>query len=327
MSTSMMIRKRTLIGEFANIGPFRSTHSKDSRIRKMMSEEGENNRVSLYLAQHVKNHEWYKMQMLHDLGHRDFIILDNGAFEGGALAHIDLANLTEQILEHNHMNKFAVIAPDYPGEDPNKTWESAVEFDQLLQKRGLRDRVYMFYVPQGRPRNRDDIRYQIEILASETEGKSPSRVDGVCFSILASPIAMGALGTSKDVESRIKLIDWLLRTEPENMKKVLDRLYVHWLGLFNAPGELELIPAFLREHNLDGSRLINSFDSAAAWKAGYLHQLFETADTERSRLPKPNLDAILDLDWVLEDARSVHYGVLNSKYIRNIAKGIREFKL
>jgi hypothetical protein len=259
-------------------------------------------RVSLVLAHHLHGHltnpdanltGYWNMTVDH-IDSKELVIVDNGAFEKATLSISQLLDVTEELVRVTD-KKFAVIAPDFPGEDAEIGWRAARDFNQALIERKLRDRVFVFFVPQGLPGQPDDIADGL-FFARDADW-----IDGVCISILASPIAIygGSSSSSKRVmaqftcDARIKLINYLIDTEPKLVESIWDKKYVHFLGLFNWPEEVDM-----------WSRYPNSFDSAAPLKIAALvaggHNWGGVAECS----PKLEVDVISQSGQVLETVRN-----------------------
>ena len=329
--------KKKLVAEFANIAPFHALGTAPTlEIQRLVKKEQQRGRVQLYLAQHVKTIPLYREELQSDLKRDDIelVILDNGAFEGGALDAVDLAQLVNGlVLGHGEewpVRKLAIIAPDFPGENPQLTVDGLHELQEELSSRRLRELVQIFYVPQGRRGRVDDICMQIKWLAESIEWHNSKGqkvdsgiVDGICFSILASPIAMDAKTSEEKMKSRLGLLGRLAEADLASLQEVLATKYVHWLGLFNAPGELWHVIEIADELEVSVSDLMNSFDSASPWKAGFLGQLYEMSPLKWLAVPKPDVDVITDPGVAWESKQQGVIGLLNCRYVRECAAAIR----
>lgn len=246
-------------------------------------------KVSLVLANHLYNAVpgYFDMTIKHMKTH-DLVIVDNGAFEGETLTINELISVVKSLHDQLPMCKFAVVAPDYPGESSIRTIASAAEFHDCLCAAGLRSKVFLFFVPQG---ERGDIDDYVEALRFAAE--SPA-IDGVCFSILASPIAVygTSMVTDFSKNARIVLLEHLFKEHRELMSNLFNNKYIHCLGLFNYPAEVFHLPYG-----------VNSFDSAAPLKIAYYYALNSTTvemkNIYNDRTPKVEIDVIRDSEEVL----------------------------
>lgn len=213
---------------YAHIAPFGSGLE--------LAKIGKRNDVNLLLAQHLAKDNGYDFGYILDCFQREVLIIDNGAFEGGALSIEEMIDVLVWLSHaadlHEPYAKVGVVAPDYPL-DAERTKLSAREFCVALDEAVLSGKIhspfaenlFVLMVPQGPLGDTRAIEDQIRAVV-----KDEIQADGVCLSILNAPNAVKHKNPP-DAYSRT-LLRACLEDDASSCKGFSDGLYVHYLGLF-----------------------------------------------------------------------------------------------
>ena len=159
-------------------------------------------------------------------GRGDFLIMDNGAFELGQSYH------PEKLIElGTRCGASAIVLPDYPNQDPDRTVLAAIALIPEIKAAGF----YTMFVPQSK------IGYIEDWLQAYKWAAENDDIDIIGMSILGMPNAMPYI---PKCYARVVLTTILLDRGWFNINK-----YHHYLGLNSAPN-LEL-PSLIQMNVLD----------------------------------------------------------------------------
>ena len=219
----------------------------------------------------------------------DTVILDNSAFEfKRALSADEIFGF----IERSGIEPTYVVAPDYPFEDWEVTWESTLKFIEEVK-----DKPYkVMAVPQSKKGDyRGWIKGYREML------KHPD-VEIIGMSILGIPNAFSGLTGTDDVAfNRVFATQYLLDTGVVQP----GWKWHHYLGLGNGPREL------LMQRRLG---LIDSNDSSSPFWHGHLGRRFDES-TWGLRDGKSKLEVVFD---IAEDPDSIRTINSNIKYMESV---------
>lgn len=171
----------------------------------------------------------------------DFIILDNGAYEGETMFHLDImARLRPQV----------VVLPDFLLQPWRKTWHAAIAFLDLVYDRDWATGVEFLYIPQSLP---GDLHGFIE---SYQEAVSDRRITW-----LGIPRAM-AYAITDNLLARVEFARMVHRDHPG--------LKLHAFGMVN--GDIHELP-YLAQAG------VTSIDSSApVWRGWHARSLTKPED-------------------------------------------------
>lgn len=206
----------------------------------------------------------------------DFIIMDNGAFELGESYEpsklIELANIVKAD---------AVVLPDYPAQDANRTISAANSLGPRVKDAGF----LTFFAPQSRVGEME------EWIDAYCWGAGNDAIDIVGMSILAIPNALPYIPRSY---ARVVMTQLLYDRGLFNAEK-----YHHFLGL-NAGPNLE-IPTLIEMGAMD------SCDSSNPVWAGICGQMYTPmAD---SFLMTRKIDKHVDFNYPMTSSEFVHSAI------------------
>lgn len=156
----------------------------------------------------------------------DYIYLDNGAFENGIpMSNRSIINAAEKV------GADCLVAPDYPGEEPEKTYKAHMDFIEQLERVGLLDEYDVMGVPQtlgGDSREYTDL---IKRMLDTEE------INVIGISKLAVPNALKGLSNfnmSPEI-NRTTVAQAVVNLWPERLQETR----IHFLGMFSQPWELD----------------------------------------------------------------------------------------
>jgi hypothetical protein len=206
----------------------------------------------------------------------DFIIMDNGAFElGESYEPSKLIELGRRVKAD------AVVLPDYPGQDAERTINAAIRLSQQVKDAGF----MTFFAPQSR------LGATEEWIAAYRWGAENPDIDIIGMSILGIPNALPHIPRSY---ARVVMTQLLYDRGVFARDK-----YHHYLGL-NAGPNLEL-PALIEMQALD------SCDSSNPVWAGICGQMYTPmAD---SFLMTRKIDKHVDFDYPMTSNEYVHSAI------------------
>lgn len=154
----------------------------------------------------------------------DMIILDNSAFEFGR--PIETEELLK-LIDESGIRPTHVVAPDYPGQPWRKTYESACNFIETLDKLGRLSEFKIMAVPQS---EMGEFAEWIQCYHSLTELQY---ADVVGMSILGIPNAFCSLTGTSDIATNRIFATMFLKE-----RGMIASKWHHYLGLGNGPREL-----------------------------------------------------------------------------------------
>lgn len=196
----------------------------------------------------------------------EYVIMDNGAFELGA------PYAPEKLIDLAHKcNANAIVLPDYPGQQYEKTIDAACEWAAPIREAGFET----MFVPQS------EVGDWYGWVDSYTWASWNDEIDIIGMSILGIP---NALEIIPKAYARVVATSMLIQNNAFNFNK-----YHHYLGLNSGPA-LE-IPPLIQMGALD------SCDSSnPVWMAILGHEYSENTD---SFLPVKKVKMEVDFDFPL----------------------------
>lgn len=301
---------------------------------RYMAVLGLQSRCELVLAhvldENTEYREWFKMNspITQIRGKTIGIkrIMDNGAFELGASIDPNVLIELGTMCQATHL-----VLPDYPGEDPQKTIDAALEWAPKFRKEGFRT----IFVPQGRIGEVKDIdkgiRFAVRNKAHDIPGTSvmnitatfaanleggENLIDEVAMSILAIPNAYGVYkNKTQRFLARWRYMSTLQQRDPGLYKDFgqFGAMPIHMLGLLDGPNEISLIQQMQTVTNYN----IQSWDSSAAvWYAhnevpfdnsptGSIDGKFELEVDFRAPCDPQNVYDVFKLDAAIQNMRHI----------------------
>lgn len=238
---------------------------------------------------HLLDNEEYVNFYKEKINRGDVVILDNSAFEfKRALSAQEIFGF----IERSGIEPTYVVAPDYPFENWEVTWESTLKFIDEVK-----DKPYkVMAVPQSRKGD-----WQGWIQGYREMLKHPS-IEVIGMSILGIPNAFCELTGTEDIAfNRLFATQYLLDQEiVEPGWK-----WHHYLGLGNGPREL------LMQRQLG---LIDSSDSSSPFWHGHLGIRFDQT-TWGLKNGKSKLEVRFDVSSDVDSLRAIEH---NINYMENL---------
>lgn len=184
----------------------------------------------------------------------DKIILDNGAFEFGFPCSAE-----RMIVAADKIKAHVLVAPDYPGEDFEKTVDSTKEFCDLLRNEE--------YTAMGCPQSVVGD-FEGWMASVQRMADMPAKLSHIGISILGTPNAFGPLlGNVKDIElcrfTANMLLKMWLKADPD----ALNGKKLHYLG---GGHRVDLIQYYDIADSLDTSSPVWHGWNGVAYEYGFL---------------------------------------------------------
>ena len=227
------------------------------------------------------------------------IIMDNSAFEMYK-AGKEMYPAENLIHMARTVKADYIVMPDYPGEDPVKTINGALEYGPKFIKEGFKT----FFVPQGRPGDLEDLISSFEFAIHN------ENVDYIGISILAAPLAFNCEKGNKLQRflSRLRLMYILKEREILQKGRYMNKKF-HFLGMVDGPNELIYLSPF--------KEYIDTWDSSAAVWLGLNNQNFDGSPSGRM---DGKFEKEVDFDWESNDNKLIQKAITNINYIDDLVE-------
>lgn len=207
----------------------------------------------------------------------DKIILDNGAFEFGMPCSPD-----RMLMAADKIKAHVLVAPDFPGQDYQKTIDSTMAFCEILK--------HDDYAVMGCPQSEvGDVEGWLKGVDAMTQMDKLSHIG---ISILATPNAFGpTLGNVKDIELCRLMATFMLKTFLKSGDLDLRGKKLHYLG---GGHRVDLIQYYDIADSLDTSSPVWHGWNGIAYEHGFLPngKLKKAVDFSAPLPPQIYLDMI-----------------------------------
>lgn len=246
-----------------------------------------------------KDREYVDFYVNEKRNYNPTIIMDNSAFEmykaGKEMYPAENLIHMAQAVKADY-----IVMPDYPGEDPVKTINGALEYGPKFIKEGFKT----FFVPQGRPGDLEDLISSFEFAIHN------ENVDYIGISILAAPLAFNCEKGNKLQRflSRLRLMYILKEREILQKGRYMNKKF-HFLGMVDGPNELIYLSPF--------KEYIDTWDSSAAVWLGLNDQNFDGSPSGRM---DGKFEKEVDFDWESNDNKLIQKAITNINYIDDLVE-------
>lgn len=192
-----------------------------------------------------------------------------------------------------------LVMTDYPGENVNKTIESAKQLAPMFKRAG----IGTFFVPQGQPGDVEQV-----LKGFRWAADNPDLIDYIGVSILTAPIMFDCESGNKlqRFVSRYMLLDMLERSGIFQ-SIINNKQKIHLLGMVDGPNEIKLVQQF--------KQYINTWDSSAAVWAGLNQIIFDSSATG---LVNGKFERHVDFSFYTANLAAINMARINMEYIDNL---------